>query len=223
MISRIRRVFIWVVSLVLIAAFVLAIFYWTSTPRLAEDEVRQIVVTTIQREAPESFLVSGYLDITATVTIENTKYLFPDLFRLNLGTTRSSVRVPGRVSYGFDVRQLTPESVKVTEEGRVEVALPELQVYSVEPDLEAMEVETSVGWARLDISSGRRVEQQAIRSVRDALEHQAAQHITRSVQPRVNTARAIETMLIPILQAAGIEEPHVTIRVGGGMLIEPEG
>jgi len=192
-------------------------------PRVSEEVVRQAVVTTIQQEAPASFFITGYLDITATSTVESTRYLFPDLMAFDLGTTRASVRMPGRVSYGFDVTDLRAEDIQVREDDVVEVTLPSLQLYAVEPVLEKMEVETTVGWARLYASSGREAEHQAIRYVREALREQALQHLNTATQPQINTARAIETLLRPALQATGLKAPHFRIYIGPDLVLQPEG
>lgn len=206
--------------MLVLLAFAFAAGVWWMRPALTEEEVSQVVVATIQREAPASFFITGTLDIPTIVTVENTKYLLPDLFRFNLGTTRATVRVPGRVSYGFDVGALRPEAIRVGEDGLIEVTLPELSVFSIEPDLERMEVETEVGWARLHASSGQRVEQRAIRQVRRALREQGEQHLARSTQPRIHTAEALEQLLAPVLEAAGLPHPRFRFQIGPELIME---
>lgn len=209
---------------VLLLALSFGIGTWLMRPKLSEETVRQVVVSTIQREAPASFYVTGYVDLTTAITVKSTKRLFPDaLGGLDLGTTQTTVRVPGRISYGFDVTQIRPEAIQLGPDGTVEVTLPELSVYAVEPDLEAMEVETSVGWARMSWSSGRRVEQQAIRRVREAMREQGRAHVERATEPRVNTAMALEQLLTPVLHAAGVPDPHFRFKVGPEMVMEPDG
>ncbi len=219
----VHRLAVRVVAVVLLLAIGLAAGVWWKQPRFVEEEIRQLVVTTVQQESPASFYVTGALDIAATVTVENTKYLFPELLRFNLGTTRSIVRIPGRVSYGFDVTQLRPEDIRIQPDGLIEVTIPRLRLYSVEPALENMEVETSVGWARLQTSSGRRVEQKALGHVREALEAQGTKHLQDSTQPRVNTANAMEALLTPVLKAAGIPDPKFRFEIGTGLVMKPPG
>ena len=178
-------------------------------PQWSAEEVRRTVISTIQSEAPESFLVTGTLNLSATATITDTKYLLPDILRLNLGTTEAVVRLPGRVSYGFDVMQLEEEDIEVRDDGTVVVRLPDLAVHAVEPDLARMEVQTTVGWARLYRSSGRHAEREAVTAAADALRRQGERHLADALQPRVNTATALEKLLIPVLQAAGIADPVV--------------
>ena len=195
---------------------------WNST-RVSEEKVRRAVVTTLQQETPASFYVTGTLQLTAATTVRSTKTLLPDLLDFSMGTTEASVRLPGRVSYGFDVRKLQGEDIRLLEDGVVEVTLPPLAIHAVAPRLSEMEVKTDVGWARLYQSSGRRVEQKAIKVAEKALRQQARQHLDTSAEPQVNTARAIKKMLTPILQAAGVEDPRFRIRIGPEIVMQPEG
>lgn len=204
-----------------IAAIAIAFRWWGMPPRLAEEDVRSMVISTLQREAPASFYITGTLDIVATVTAENTRYFLPDFFRLNLGTVRSTVRVPGRVSYGFDVRQLRPEDIRVLEDGSVEIRLPELSVYSVEPDLSRIEVQTEAGWRWLEPDAEQRQERRAMAGAQESLRSQAEAHLSSSVQPRVHTAQAVEVLLRPVLQAAKVPDPQFRFRIGPRLVIEP--
>ena len=210
------------IAIVLVAAGV-ALGIWLRQPRLTEEEIRNVLITTIQNEAPASFYITGSLDIAATTTVENTKYLFPDIMMFDLGTTRATVRMPGRISYGFDVTNLHPEDIRVLRgnDGLIEVALPSLSIYSVEPDLEKMEVETSIGWARLYTRSGRRVEQEAIRFVQQALREQGERYLDTSVQARSYTKEAMQKLLSPILEAAGLSDPQFRILIGDEVPPEP--
>ena len=192
-------------------------------PSLSESEIRQTVVTTIQAEAAASFYVTGVLTLTATVTVENTRYLFPDALRLNLGTTRARVRLPGRVSYGFDVRTLRPEDIVQADDGVIEVQLPALELFSIEPDLDALEVQTRVGWARLYARSGQRTTERALGFAQQALRDQATDHLETATQPRINTAEALQTLLTPPLRAAGLDDPRFRIRLGPRLVVEPGG
>lgn len=190
------------------------------TPRVSEEEVRTMVQTAIQREAAESFLVTGYLDVTTTAIVDNRRILFPDLLDIPLGTTRATVRAPGRVSYGFDVEQLQPEMIYVNESD-IYIQIPLLRVYSTEPDLTQMEVETDIGWARLP-ASGRSAERRAIGELSNSLRRQGESHLESAMQPRLNTARALEQMLVPVFSAAGLGEMELHFEMGEGVLLEAE-
>jgi hypothetical protein len=146
--------------------------------------------------------------------VANTRTFLPGIIGLDLGTTSANVRVPGRVSYGFDVGSLKPEMIRVLDDGVIEVDVPEPVVYSVEPNLAQMEIETQRGWARLSASTTDQVRDRAMSLVQGSLEEQGRRHIQSSTQPRVNTADALDAMLRPVLVAAGIENPELRFRVG---------
>lgn len=219
--SRPVRVVAFVLLGVLLLGLGLLAGAWLRLPRLTEAEVQSAVVSTIQREAPASIYITGVIDATATATVVNTKYLLPELFRLDLGSTEATVRLPGRVYYGFDVRALRPEMIRLAEDGVVEVTIPPLAVQTVEPDLSAMEVKTSVGWARLHARSGQEVEQQAMEVAQRALREQGNGHLERSAQPRIYAAEALETLLTPVLQAAGMDEPTFRFQIGPELVMQP--
>lgn len=186
------------------------IWWFKSSMQLTQEEAAQTVVTTIERETAQSFLVVGTLDATATVTVRNEKKLLPGSLDLSIGTTTSQVRVPGRIAYGFDVRGIRPEAVRMLEDGTVQVTLPALSVLSAEPDLSQLEVETERGWLR-SANSMERVEQRAVGLLVEALRNQGTAHLTGdNAQPRINTAQAMEAMLRPAFAAAG--HPDVVLR-----------
>lgn len=219
--SNKRRFLGWLVVAGLL--LLVAVVIWWRRPALTETEVRSVVVSTIQSEAPASFLVTGTLDVTATATVKNTKYLFPESLNLDLGTTQATVRLPGRVAYGFDVTALRPEDIRIAEDGVVEVQVPALHVFSAEPDLARMEVQTEVGWARTYAGSGQQATQRAMRFAQEALRQQGAKHLETQTQPRVNTAEALKNMLAPALQAAGMTAPRFRIEVGPRLVMQPDG
>ena len=188
------------------------------TIRLTKERIRESVVATIQREAEESFLVTGSLDLTATTTIENTRLLFPGALDISLGTSRATVQVPGRAFYGFDVRTLKAEHIDIRGD-TVGVTVPEPVVLSTAANLEQLKVWSSQGWLRTP-ASVRTAEQSALRRVQAALDQQAAQHVRTSVQPHLNSARALEKMLTPSVQAAGLRKPVFRFQIGRRLIME---
>ena len=206
------------VAIAILAAVATAAFrlLW-SPPRVSETEVRDLVHTSIQREATASFFVTGYIEVTTTAIVDNTRILLPELLDLRLGTTRATVRARGRASYGFDVSELEREMIAYDGEV-VWIQIPRLQVYSAEPDLTSLEVETDLGWARMP-ASGRSAERRAIGELNAALRRQGEAHLSQAMQPRVNTARALEQLLVPVLQGMGIEAPQLRFELGEGVLI----
>ena len=222
--SRHRAPRLLVAGLVLGLVAVLAVLaLWGSRPRLTEEAVQTAIVTTLAEEAPASFFITGTLTFATTVEGRSDKTLLPGLLNLDLGTTRAEVRVPGRVAYGFDVRRLRPSDIGFTEDGVVEVDLPALEVFSVEPELERAEMRTDVGWARLHRSSGQRVEQLALQEVRPAMRASAERFLDQSESPRLHTAEAMAHLLTPPLQAAGLASPRYRFRLPGGTVLELEG
>ncbi len=210
-----------VVAGLLLAVIAVSAALWLARPRFSETEVRQRIVTAIQTESASSFFVTGTLDITATASVQNTRYLIPPL-RLNLGTTSATVRLPGRVTYGFDAWDLTPEHVSVAPNGDVKVTVPELSINSVEADLDLMEVQTDVGWARTYAGSGQEVTREAMSQAHDILRQQGQAHLRDNSQPRINTAKALQLMLTPVLKAVGIDEPRFTFQVGSNLVMDSE-
>lgn len=211
-------------SLVVVAIVAIAASLWLSksVPPLTEQQMRDALFTTIERQSPQAFLVTGRLELTVTTRVENSRVLLPGLVDLNMGTTRSTVRVPGRVSYGFEVDSLKPEMVRMLEDGAIQIELPPLAVYSTEADLSRLEVRTERGWARLG-SFEEEVERRALTIVESAMRRQALSHLRTSYQPRVNAARALERILEPSLRGLGMEDPEFRFRLGEDLVILPTG
>jgi hypothetical protein len=175
-------------------------------PRLTEEQVRSTVLTTLETEVPERFLVTGALEIGTASRSERTTQFLPGLLNMEVGRTTVVVRVPGRASYGFDLRDLRPENIRYTADRVVEVDLPPLRVYAAEVRTEEAEIEVaSDRWQRLSREPERDGVRDALRNARPALLRQAEAHLASSQQPRINTARALQAMLDAPLRAAGEE------------------
>jgi hypothetical protein len=174
-------------------------------PRLTEETARSVVTASLQRESRQSFVVTGALDITVSTRVRHSRRLLPGMIDLEIASTESNVRAPGRVSYGFPVGELKPESIEVAGDTIV-VRVPDPRVYSVEPDLARMEVQTRTGWLKLDANEAE-VQQRATALVQTALRSQAQRHLHDSEQPRINTAATLHDILLPAFRASGIREP----------------
>lgn len=209
--------------------------WWQQQP--SPSQVRKTVLTTMQEEAPASFLVTGTLDVQVTVRIDSSQYVTPDwltyvlrqgnpgLLALLKGHSETEVQVPGRVSYGFDVQALRPDMISVRRGQTVVLDLPKLSLHSIEPDLSKLQVRTTTeGWMQVfSTEVPEVVRKRALSAVREAFREQAQARIDTATQPKVNTARALEHMLTPSLKAAGIEDPQFRIRIGERLLRQPEG
>lgn len=209
-------------TVLLAAAYFAGRGIWSGSraPVVSERQVRQAVHAALQREADTTFVVTGYLDLTATVRVDDTRVLLPTVFPLRLGTTSATVRVPGRASYGFDAGELRPEMIRVRAD-TVDLRIPRLSVYAVEPDLERLQVETSTGWARHPVTA-QQAERQAVQHLTAALRAQAEAHLGEAVQPRLNTASTLRALLSPVLQGAGLRDPTFRLHVGDGLVVETD-
>ena len=195
-------------------------YVWDRRPRVTEEQIRQTVQTTLQRETPQSFLVTGSLDIVGSAAVSRRTVLLPGLLNVPLSTDRVAVRVPARVTYGFDIRGITGENIRVENDSIVRVTIPDLRVQAVESNLGALEIKADRGWVRLDAEQIRRLESRALRNVDTALRAQAAAHLRDSVQPRLNTARALESMLRPAVEAAGLKNAVFRFQLASGVVME---
>lgn len=175
-------------------------------PRLTAEEAAELAIVTLQRESREAFVITGSLELTAETQVRNVRRLLPGLLDMSLGTVESTVRAPGRVSYGFRVEDLAGGDFNVHGD-TIEIRVPSVRVYSVEPDLESMEVSTTAGWLRVREGTQLAVQQRATALVTDVLRRQAEQHLADSEQPRINTAQTLAQLLRPAFQAYGLRDP----------------
>ncbi|HUF49395.1 MAG TPA: DUF4230 domain-containing protein [Longimicrobiales bacterium] len=194
--------------LAMAALFVIALFamLWQLRPRLTDEEARTLVLGALQRETRESFVVTGALELTVTTRVRNTRRLLPGMLDVNVGSVETTVRAPGRVSYGFPLNELRAEAIQLFGD-TIEVVVPSPRVYSVEPELSQLEIETESGWLRLRQSTRDEVQQRAVELVQTTLRAQANQHLRDSAQPRINTASALDDLLRPVLRASGMRDP----------------
>ena len=209
-------------ALLAVLALVVAPFVARSlVPEITETQVQTAVVSTIQSETPEAFLVVGTLRSALTTTTTTTRRLLPDLLGLELGRSEVEVRVPGRIAYGFDTRQITASDVRLVEgeDGGaiVRVALPPLAVFSVEPVLEEAALRgESGGWIRPSRDAEREALREALGRVRPALHQQGEAHLASNAQPGRNAAEAVAAQLRGPLAALGLEAPAFEFVLGDG-------
>jgi hypothetical protein len=200
-------------AMLLTAIVAVILIYRVPEVTVSEVDMVDLAHTTLQQEISAAFLVTGELIVTAETRVQNTKTLLPGLLDVDLGTTSAQVRVPGRVIYGIYADSLSRDRIHMADDSVIEIMLPTPRVYAVEPRLSEMEVETRRGWARLSRETEEQVRQRAIGLVERSLRAQGHRHLMQSVQPRVNTARALESLLRPAFEAAGIR-PEFRFRIG---------
>ncbi|GAB5535749.1 MAG: DUF4230 domain-containing protein [Rubricoccaceae bacterium] len=187
--------------------------------RITERDVQTAVLTTLQREAPQEFLVTGELTSSATATGRSQWRV--RVLNIPIGQTRVQVRIPGRMTYGFELADLRPDDIRFDPAGIVEVQLPRLQVQSVEPILEdaSVDIQTS-GADRIGTEAVRSTVERSFREVRPALRRQAERHLEDAEQPRVNSARALQRMLSTPLEAAGVTDARFRFILAPGDTLE---
>ena len=178
---------------------------------VSEEEVESAMLSTLQSEASEEFLVTGRL--TSSLSGSSARRWRIRVLDIETGRAEVGVRVPATMTYGFSLADLRPGDVDFQEGGVVQVRLPALSVFSVEPELERADVDIDVsGQARLTPSLTERTLEQTLRRVRPALREQAEAHLRTSSQPALNTARTLSRMLATPLGAAGVDVAAVRFR-----------
>ena len=210
---------------VITVAVVVALVVVTLTlggPDLTESQVRTVVVDTFLKEQPEAFIVTGTLTFTTSVVSESEKTLMPGILNLDLGTTIATVRAPGRAVYGFDASMLTADDIRFTGD-TVSVYVPPLTVFAVEPDLEQLEQRVDVGWARMYRSSGQEQSLTALRRLQPAMRELAREYLATADYPVENTQKAVERILRPALQAAGLGDAVIVVNVRPQLIGPPVG
>lgn len=194
-------------AIFMIGAGILIGISW-QVPSLTKHQVENLAFTTIVQEADTTFFVTGYYDLDTTVRVKDDK----TMWGISLGTTEVNLRVPGRVSYGFNIGQLKREDIQVLQGDTVLVLVPPMSIYSVEPYLEKMDMQTEVGWARLYAYSGQALEHQAMKRVPSQMRGVAENRLKTSKNTYKNTEKAIRRIVTPMLQSVGMTNPVVVVR-----------
>ncbi|MEM1093387.1 MAG: hypothetical protein AAGJ10_02200 [Bacteroidota bacterium] len=65
------------VVLLLLVGGGVALGIWLTHPGWTEEEVQTSILTTLERETPESFLITGSVTINAEAEVSNTRWFFP--------------------------------------------------------------------------------------------------------------------------------------------------
>jgi hypothetical protein len=215
-----RSLWLLIVGGLLLVVGILLVVPRIRAPQLTERITAEALHASLLREADTTFVVTGYLDLMATVRSQDQRVFLPDLLNLPLGTTRATVRVPGRVSYGFDIDALEVAMIRVGGD-TIEIRVPPAVIYSAEPELERLEVETTTGWLRHRVTA-QEAERRAVQLVGEALRRQGAAHLESSVQPRLNNARALRRLVEPVALGLGMERPYLRMELGDGLVLENE-
>ena len=205
------------VVLVLLLAMALGVSWWRERTRLSRDDARAWITAALQREQREAFLVTGSVELVASTRVTNVRRLLPGLLDLSMGTIETTVRGPGRVSYGLALGDIPFDRIDVRGD-TVIMEVPRPVLYAVEPELAQLEVQTRTGWLRVREGTQLEVQQRATQLVSEALRRQAAQHLRQSEQPRINTAETLHELLRPIFASAGRESVVFRFQIGESLL-----
>lgn len=182
---------------------------------VSEEAVRSTVLTTIASEAPERFLVTGTL--RSGLSSESARRWRVRALDIEAGRATVRVEVPGRMSYGFSLDALAPSDIRFRSDGVVEIRMPPLSVFSVEPVLDSARVSVdATGLGRFSPDLAARTMENTLHRVRPALRRQAQAHLDTAAQPQANAARALAQMLQTPLQAAGVRDARFRFVLAGG-------
>jgi hypothetical protein len=203
-------------GVVIVAGLAVAVAFWQRRPRLRDADVDAAVATAIEQDSKATFLVTGALEVEAEADVDNTDgALDPEAGPM------VKLRAPGRVEYGFDATKLTADRITLLKDGAIEVKVPQPVIDTVRPDLDRLEIQTTVGWSRLTATTAAKVQVRALSTLQDNMRMQAVQSMMASRQPDVSTADALYAMMRPSLVAAGMRAPRFRFLIGSNLVMEP--
>jgi len=114
-------------------------------------KTEQAVTDQFIRMGPDAALQAGFVRTMHEQRWGSHAFVHVLGLTLPRGYTEAKVRAPIKVFYGVRPKHLHVVSV---EDGIVKVAIDKIDVLNVETEAQGLEVETQVGWARLDSISG---------------------------------------------------------------------
>ena len=195
---------------------------WLGRPAWTAEEVEEVVIATLVSEEADQFLVTGRFRFRMFRRVSEERFveLFP---ALSFGTTEVEVRVPAVATYGIDLAELSGEDIDVAPDGLVTVRVPDVQTDVVDLRLDQLEMRTRAGWARTYRGSGQRVARTALRSLRGDVDGRARALLQRRPETaRENTIAALEGLIRPVVEAAGVEAPRFRFVFGADAVFEPD-
>lgn len=186
-----------------------------SSEPVIQERLSEVLYADLVRETGSAFLVTGNVVLQTRYTARNEALFLPGVLGIPLGTNEVSIRLPGTVHYGVDMRQFTPNHIDVREEEReIHITLPNISVLSTEPDLSRLDVQTQRGWMR-SRQSAELLREEAIRAITDRFRAQGDAYLTSgSLIPRSHTEDAFRVMLAPFLDATGLADARIVFNYG---------
>lgn len=186
-----------------------------SSEPLVQERLNEVLYADLIRETGSAFLVTGNVELQTQYTARNEALFMPGVLDVPLGTIEVSVRLPGTVHYGVDMRLVAPNHIEVREaEREVFITLPPISVLSAEPDLSRLDIRTQRGWMR-SRASAETVRDEAIRAISERFRAQGDAYLSSgSLIPRSHTEEALRITLAPFLHAVGLADARVVFRYG---------
>lgn len=147
MLHMIRR--LWIAPLVLVAFAMIAL-----QPQWQISRIEHAFSDQLLSMGAAAAIQAGYVQTMHEQRWSDTAFVNVLHVSLPRGRTEARLRAPIMVYYG-----VRPQNLHVTgfDQGLLRIAVDRVEVLSVDTDLAHMEMETRVGWARLDSLSGETV------------------------------------------------------------------
>lgn len=191
----------WLVRIVLLLVLITAggLLFWSPYQTWKVEQVFQDQFLEI---GPDAALQAGFVR-----TLHEQRWgshAFFHIFGLTLprGYTEARIRAPVRVIYGVRPEHLHVISIA---NGALTVRINRVDVLNVETESEGFEIETKVGWARLDAVSGEEARKAAKRAF-DRTKYRAARDLLLGRDVTENVRLAIQKFAAPI---AGVQKVYI--------------
>lgn len=210
---RTRSILLFILVLLALDAVAVVLLRAPKTPRTRVDleALRTGFTARVDAAARGPFLTTGRVYVTGTATLARDDLIIPSLDRRSISGDTLLVRVPGQVSYGFDITRLARDSVQLLPDGSVLVGVPPLTPARATTFLDKLDVRTRRGWMRVAQVQSALAPATRVRLDR-ALADAARQVLRTSRQPRMYSAHLLEGMLAPAARAAGEPRPRMRFR-----------
>jgi hypothetical protein len=171
------------------------------SPQWQSWRVEQQFTDRIVRMAPDAAIQAGYVETEHEQHWGNDAFVNILGLTVPRGHTEAMVRAPVRVYYG-----VRPQALHVLSfaHGVLRLAVDRVEVLNVATDLAGMEVQTDVGWARLDSVSGKSA-RQAARKAFDQTRFRAADALLKSRDVTENVRLALQLVAASIAPVHAVE------------------
>ncbi len=140
--------------------------------------------------APDAAIQAGYVQTMHEQRWASHAFVHIMGLTLPRGKTEAVIRAPIKVYYGVRPRHIHAEAFAG---GVLQVAIDKVEVLNVATDLAHLEIETDVGWARLDSVSGEEA-RRAARKAFDRTRFHAADKLLAGADVTEHVRRAIEKL-----------------------------